>query len=110
MQAYVLLAALLCLAGAPASAEERAVTEAEPTLEVCMDAVAKARGLIETLPADHLSRYFAERILGQALAEAGNREYDECLEFAESAFAEARDKPHVLAPGDVFKVLRADEH
>jgi hypothetical protein len=81
----------------------------EPTLEDCVSAVDQARALAATLPADHLSRYFAERYLHQAMVEAGNGEFDECLEYAERATVEVKELPHVLQPGETLKILRADE-
>ena len=55
---------------------------AEPTREDCEAAVEQARALAAALPADDLSRYFAERDLQQAMIEAGNGEFDDCLEMA----------------------------
>ena len=45
------------------------------------------------LPADDLSRYFAERNLQQAMVEAGNGEFDDCLEMAERATDEVQGAP-----------------
>ncbi|MCK1389191.1 hypothetical protein IVB29_00380 [Bradyrhizobium sp. 1] len=81
----------------------------EPTREDCNAAVAEARALAGALPADHLSRYFAERHLLQALAEAGNGEFDECLDMAARASDEVRERRHELRPGERLKVLGADE-
>ena len=53
---------------------------AEPTKANCEAAVEQTRSLAAALPADDLSRYFAERDLHQAMVEAGNGEFDECLE------------------------------
>jgi hypothetical protein len=83
--------------------------EAEPTREECLAAVEHARALAAKLPADHLSRYFAERYLLQAMVEAGNGEFDDCLEYAELATDEVKELRHVLQPGETLKVLRADE-
>jgi len=65
--------------------------------------------LAATLPADHLSRYFAERYLHQAMIEAGNGEFDDCLEFTERAVVEVKELRHTLRPGETLKILRADE-
>jgi hypothetical protein len=93
-----LIRALLALASLggpfPAWAEE------DPTREACEAAVAQAHALAATLPVKHASRYFAESHLKQALAEAGNGEFDECLERAELAMDEVRELRHVLKPGE----------
>lgn len=81
----------------------------EPTREDCVAAVDHARALAVALPAEDLSRYFAERDLQQALTEAGNGEFDECVEFAERATVEIKERRHKLKPGETFKVLRSDE-
>ncbi|MGJ5068352.1 hypothetical protein [Bradyrhizobium oligotrophicum] len=81
----------------------------EPTQEVCDAAVAEARAQAATLPADDVSRYFAERDIQQALVEAGNGEFDDCVEKAERAVLEVRDRPHSLKPGERLNILRADE-
>ena len=81
----------------------------ESTREECNAAVEEARALATTLPADHLSRYFAERHLHQALAEAGNGEFDECVDLAARASDEVRERRHELQPGEKLKVLGADE-
>ena len=101
-----LLAGIGCAAAAPAA--EVPVSE-EPTREECNAAVAEARALATTLPADHLSRYFAERHLHQALVEAGNGEFDECLDMAARASDEVRERRHELRPGERLKVLAPDE-
>jgi hypothetical protein len=81
----------------------------EPTWEDCEAAVGKARALAAELPPDNLSRYFAERHLHQAMAEAGNGEFDECLEMAARASEQVRERRHELPPGEKLKVLRPDE-
>lgn len=88
-----------------------AVAEApdEPTWEDCKAAVGQARALAEELSADNLSRYFAERYLHQAAVEAGNGEFDDCLEMAERASEQVRERRHDLPPGEKLKVLRPDE-
>jgi hypothetical protein len=82
---------------------------AEPGRQDCDAAVEQARALAAALPADNLSRYFAERHLQQARIEAGNGEFDECLEMAARAAEEARERRHELPPGETLKVLKADE-
>lgn len=84
-------------------------TPDEPTREDCNAAVAEARALAATLPTDHLSRYFAERHLHQALVEAGNGEFDECFDMAARASDEVRERRHELRPGEKLKVLGPDE-
>ncbi|MET3911263.1 hypothetical protein ABID59_005626 [Bradyrhizobium sp. S3.3.6] len=98
-----LFAGLGCGVAAPGAAAD------EPTREECNAAVAEARALAASLPPDHLSRYFAERHLHQAMAEAGNGEFDECLEMAARASDEVRERRHELRPGEKLKVLRPDE-
>jgi len=82
---------------------------AEPSKQDCDAAVEQARALAAALPADNLSRYLAERELHQALVEAGNGEFDECLEMAARAAEEAKERRHELPPGETLKVLRPDE-
>jgi hypothetical protein len=82
---------------------------AEPGKQDCDAAVEQARALAAALPADNLSRYFAERDLQQALVEAGNGEFDECLEMAARAADEAKERRHELPPGETLKVLKPDE-
>lgn len=101
-----LLAGLGCGVAAPDAAVP---ASDEPTREDCNAAVAEARALAATLPTDHLSRYFAERHLHQALAEAGNGEFDECLDMAARASDEVRERRHELRPGEKLKVLGPDE-
>jgi hypothetical protein len=43
------------------------------------------------------------------MAEAGNNEFDECLEYAERATIEVKERRHVLQPGETFKVLQPHE-
>lgn len=86
-----------------------ALASDEPTWEDCKAAVGQARALAEELPTDNLSRYFAERYLHQAVVEAGNGEFDDCLEMAERAAEQVRERRHDLPPGAKLKVLRPDE-
>lgn len=101
-----LFAGLGCGVAAPGAAVP--ATD-EPTRDECQAAVAEARALAAGLPPDHLSRYFAERHLHQAMAEAGNGEFDECLEMAARASDEVRERRHELRPGERLKVLGPDE-
>jgi hypothetical protein len=101
-----LFAGLGCGVAAPGAVAPAAD---EPTREQCNAAVAEARALAASLPPDHLSRYFAERHLHQAMAEAGNGEFDECLEMAARASDEVRERRHELRPGEKLKVLGPDE-
>jgi hypothetical protein len=78
-------------------------------MQDCEAAVEQGRTLTAALPADDLSRYFAERHLHQALIEAGNGEFDDCLELAERAAEETRERRHELPPGEKVKVLGPDE-
>ncbi|MDR3468419.1 MAG: hypothetical protein P4M07_20990 [Xanthobacteraceae bacterium] len=90
----------MVLGASPGRAEP---AEAEPTREDCIAAVDKARALAATLPEDDLSRYFAERSLLQADVEAGNGEFDDCIEYAERATVEVKEHRHVLRPGETFE-------
>ena len=98
----VLVALALSAAGASAHDEE-------PTQETCDAAVAKARAQAAALPVDDVSRYFAERDIQQALVEAGNGEFDDCVEKAERAMLEARERPHSLERGERLNILGAHE-
>lgn len=101
-----LLIGLACSAAAPCLADS---VHAEPTREDCETAVEQVRVLAAALPADDLSRYFAERDLHQAMVEAGNGEFDDCLEAASRASEEVRERRHTLQPGETLKVLQAHE-
>ncbi|WP_271580489.1 hypothetical protein [Bradyrhizobium sp. CCBAU 45389] len=103
---FGVLAGLGCAAASPGAAVP---ASEEPTQDECNAAVAEARALAAALPPDHLSRYFAERHLHQALVEAGNGEFDECLDMAARASDEVRERRHELLPGEKLKVLGADE-
>jgi hypothetical protein len=81
----------------------------EPTRSACLAAVAAARDLAERLPAGDASRYFAERDLQQAMTEAGNGEFDDCLEWAEQATLEIKQHRHTLKPGETLNVRPAQE-
>jgi hypothetical protein len=98
-----MLAVALLVASAgtlpPARGAEPAA-EAEPTAADCAAAIDGAQALARTLPEGDLARHFAERYLMQASAEAGNGEYDECLDYAARAVDEVRELRHRLAPGE----------
>jgi hypothetical protein len=100
----LLLAAVVACTGGGASA-----FAGEPTREACDAAVQETRIKAEALPTDDVPRYFAERHLQQALVEAGNGEFDECLEAVERAAEELRERYHALAPGERLNVLQAHE-
>lgn len=69
----------------------------------------RGRKLAQALPEGDLSRTFAERHLLQAQVEADNREFDDCIEWAERAIDEAKERRHALQPGEKLDVRRADE-
>jgi hypothetical protein len=104
--ALCLLVGLACGAVEPCRADP---DSAEPTKEGCQAAVEQTRALAAALPADDLSRYFAERDLHQAMVEAGNGEFDECLEAAARATEEVKERRHTLQPGEKLKVLQSNE-
>jgi hypothetical protein len=108
LPAVLVFGAALAAGAAPCRAESGAPA-AEPTREACVAAVDAARALAAALPEDDLSRRFAERDLEQALVEAGNGEFDDCLELAARASEEIRGRHHCLAPGETLEVRRADE-
>ncbi len=95
------------LSGGTPCYSDPAVTE--PTKEGCEGAVEQTRALATALPADDLSRYFAERDLHQAMVEAGNGEFDDCLEAAARATDEIKERRHTLQPGERLKVLQPNE-
>ena len=99
----------VCLTGGavtPCSANPISV---EPTRESCEAAVEQTRALAAALPADDLSRYFAERDLHQATIEAGNGEFDDCLDMTARATDEIKERRHTLQPGEKLKVLQSNE-
>jgi hypothetical protein len=105
----VLICLFLGLASCMATPCSAETVSAEPSREDCEAAVGQARAVAAALPANDLSRYFAERDLNQALVEAGNGEFDECMEFAARAADELRERRHELPPGETLKILKADE-
>ena len=103
-------AAVACgtAAGALEASHDGAPKEA-PTQASCLVAVATARELAERLPVGDASRYFAERDLQQAMTEAGNGEFDDCVEWAEQATVEIKEHRHTLKPGETLNVRPAEE-
>ena len=113
MKPYILIFAAVIAApwqGAAQSdgARPNAVIE-EPTQEMCLAAVAKAHALAERLPKGDPSRAFALSDLHQALVEAGNREFDDCVELAERATLEVVEHRHVLRSGETLDGLGLKE-
>jgi hypothetical protein len=100
--AFAVLSGALLLSS-PTMAEGVA-EPAEPTLEDCTKALQDGRDRASKLSAKSLSRHFAERFLQSAEAEAGNGEYDGCLEYTEKAVDEIDNRWHWLAPGETFRV------
>ena len=100
---------LACWLAAGFAAAAAAADGGEPTQSSCLAAVAAAREMAERLPADDASRYFAERDLQQAMTEAGNGEFDDCLEWAEQATVEIKEHRHTLKPGETLNVRPAHE-
>jgi hypothetical protein len=96
----VLVLALATVGPVPRARGAEPAAGAEPTAAECAAAIDGARALARTLPEGDLARHFAERYLMQAAAEAGNGEYDECLDYAARAVAEVRELRHRLAPGE----------
>lgn len=70
----------------------------------CKVALAIARAKAAKLPERHISRFFAERLLIGAEMEAGNLEYDECVEGAKKAMLEISEHRHALAPGERLRM------
>ncbi|MDB5651176.1 MAG: hypothetical protein JWL62_2696 [Hyphomicrobiales bacterium] len=81
----------------------------EPTYEMCVIAAERAKALAVTLPHDDISRYFAERNLQQAMTEAGNGEFDDCLGWAQQAALEVVEHRHQLQPGEKLDILGPDQ-
>ncbi len=102
----LILITLVSAAAAPGSAAGGAE---EATRESCEVAVAEARQLAAALAEDDPSRYFAERDLHQALVEAGNGEFDDCLDATARATEELRERRHRLKPGERLQVLQPSE-
>lgn len=102
-------AAIIILLGLAVVSVAAFAHEEEPTQESCDAAVGEARALAASVPASDVSRYFAERDIHQALIEAGNGEFDDCVEKAERAVLELRERHHVLQPGERLDILGAHE-
>ncbi len=66
----------------------------EPDEPMCVAAVQAMRGEAAVLPPGNLTRAFAETYLAQAMVEAGNHEYDDCLEYVARAALEVRERRH----------------
>ena len=101
LRRFGFVSCLICLllgAGTSVSADEA-------TQEDCSAAVDEARAVAVKLPADDVPRYYAERHLLQALVEAGNGEFDDCLVAAEHAKEELRGRYHTERP----RVLESNE-
>jgi hypothetical protein len=86
-----------------ATAAHALAEDSEPSLEACTKAVAEAGEMASRLSPKSLSRYFAERFLLSAKAEAGNGEFDECLDYAAQAVEEVEHRRHWLARGETFR-------
>ena len=99
----------VCLTGGAVTPCSGDSVSVEPTRESCEAAVEQTRALAMALPADDLSRYFAERDLHQAMIEGGNGEFDDCLEMTARATDEIKERRHTLQPGEKLKVLRSNE-
>src|SRR5260370_8888049 len=96
----------VCLTGGavtPCSANPISV---EPTRESCEAAVKETRVLAAALPADDLSRYFAERDLHQAMIEACNGELDDRLDMTPRASDELKERSHTLHPAETLNLLQ----
>jgi hypothetical protein len=103
------LCLLVCLVCGAVTPRDANAASAEPTKTDCEAAIEQTRALVAALPADDLSRYFAERDLHQAMVEAGNGEFDDCLELAARATDEIKQRRHTLQPGERLKVLQPNE-
>ncbi len=97
------LAAILTLglAAAPAQAEWDAAT--------CTTTVAAMRVQAAALPADDLSRRFAEHDLNIALMELAAGDGDECEERVSRAKDAITNRRYVLRPGEVLKGYGPDD-
>ena len=100
---FLAILGVVLFSGGSARAEHAAANE-EPTMADCTKALEEGWGKVKQLSSKSLSRHFAERFLKSAEAEAGNGEYDECVEYAEKALDEVENRWHWLAPGETFRV------
>lgn len=100
----LVLGAAVMLAVCPAAAPARAQGREGPGPAQCAAALAAAHAKAAKLPERHVSRYVAERLLAGAAMEAGNGEYDECVDGARNAEREITERRHVLAAGERLRV------
>lgn len=103
-----ILSALLlaCLAG-PALAHDAYDEEAE--LAECVAGVARLREQASALPADDLSRRFAETDLRNALTEAEAGDVDECPILLDRVEQTLRNRPFNLRPGETLRGYGPDD-
>jgi hypothetical protein len=102
---------LVAVLGGCLSPRPRALpAPAAPSAASCQSAVEAARSLTDTLPADDLSRRAAESDLVQAMVEAGNGEFDDCLEFAARAAADVREHRYGPKPVESPELRRPTSH
>ena len=108
LAAYGVLIAVLegCLSPRPRALP----APAAPSAASCQTAVEAARSLTETLPADDLSRRAAESDLAQAMVEAGNGEFDDCLEFAARATLDVREHRYGPKPAETPERRQSTSH
>jgi hypothetical protein len=97
MNRYSLPAALLMVAAVAGSAF------ADEDAEACRKTVAELRVRAAALPADDLSRRFAERDLDSALLELAAGDGEDCELAADRAAHAIEARPYVLRPGEVLK-------
>ena len=93
-QALIVLIAVAAAAPFPATAEWDE--------ETCIAAVRVARARAEALPAEHLSRRFAEHDLRTALLEMEAGDVDECEELVRRAEEAVAQRRYVLRPGQAL--------
>ena len=96
MTRCTLPAAILLLAAAAGSAF------ADEEAEACRRTVAALRVRAAALPAEDLSRRFAERDLETALLELAAGDGEDCEMAAARAEHTIRTRPYVLRPGEVL--------
>lgn len=89
--AAIVLCAVISLTAHSAVA---AVSPPAPTQADCHAALARARTAIKVLAPGTMSRRFADFDLVQAAAEAGNGEFDDCVDYADNALNEAHHPQH----------------
>ncbi len=91
----VAAAAILLLLAIPARASEEGQ---------CISAIAETRVLAAAMPADDLSRRFAEHELDTARIEMDSGEVDDCPDFIERARHIIATRPYVLRPGEALGI------